>query len=53
MGITQKGDAAHDGSDREGGDFSPLFLHGFGFTYCIQHCDAPLSRKLWRTQPSS
>jgi beta-glucosidase len=36
-------DARHD---------SPRFPYGFGLTYCIRHCDAPLSRELWRTQPS-
>ena len=46
------------GSERRGGDpadgrDSPLFPYGFGLTYCIPHCDAPLSRGLWRTQPSS
>jgi beta-glucosidase len=45
--------AAQGGSDRGDGRLSPLFPYGFGLTYCIQHCDAPLSRKLWRTQPSS
>jgi beta-glucosidase len=45
--------AAQDGSDRGGGRPSLQFPHGFGLTYCNQHCDAPLSRKLWRTQPSS
>jgi beta-glucosidase len=45
--------AAQEGPDRGDGHLSPLFPYGFGLTYCIQHCDAPLSRKLWRTQPSS
>jgi beta-glucosidase len=45
--------AAQDGSDPGDGHHLPLFPYGFGLTYCIQHCDAPLSRKLWRTQPSS
>jgi len=35
------------------GDDPPLFPYGFGLTYCIRQCDAPLSGDLWRTQPSS
>jgi beta-glucosidase len=30
-----------------------LFPYGFGLTYCIRHCDAPLSRDPWSTQPLS
>jgi beta-glucosidase len=45
--------APQDGSDRGDGHVSPQFAYGFGLTYCIQHCDAPLSGELWRTQPSS
>jgi beta-glucosidase len=40
-------------SERDDRHDSPLFPYGFGLTYCIRHCDAPLSRQLWRTQPSS
>ena len=42
-----------DGSNRGDGPNSPLFAYGFGLTYCIRHCDEPLSQELWRTQPSS
>jgi hypothetical protein len=38
--------AGHDGEQ------SPLFPYGFGLSYCIRQCDAPLSEDLWRTQPS-
>jgi beta-glucosidase len=46
-------DQNEGGGDTADGRDSPLYPYGFGLTYCIPHCDAPLSRGLWRTQPSS
>jgi beta-glucosidase len=45
--------AGNGNPDRSDAGDSPLFPYGFGLTYCIRHCDAPLSRTLWQTQPSS
>ncbi len=45
--------AANGNPNRSGMGDSPLFPYGFGLTYCIRHCDAPLSQTVWQTQPSS
>jgi beta-glucosidase len=45
--------AAYSHAAGHDGDESPLFPYGFGLSYCIRQCDAPLSANLWRTQPSS
>jgi beta-glucosidase len=45
--------AANGNADRSGMGDSTLFPYGFGLTYCIRHCDAPLSQTVWQTQPSS
>jgi beta-glucosidase len=45
--------AANGNANRSDMGDSPLFPYGFGLTYCIRHCDAPLSQTVWQTQPSS
>jgi beta-glucosidase len=45
--------AANGNANRSDIGDSPLFPYGFGLTYCIRHCDAPLSQTEWQTQPSS